>query len=57
MAEDTTTTAVDMTAAGVPETVVNGPAEPLDWDAIDWQSEEGKVRRLRQRIFKAAQAL
>jgi RNA-directed DNA polymerase len=33
---------------------VNGPRDVLDWDAINWQVHEGSVRRLRQRIFKAA---
>ena len=35
---------------------VNGPeyATP-DWDAIDWRAHEGRVRRLRRRIFKATQ--
>jgi RNA-directed DNA polymerase len=34
---------------------VNGPeGVPPDWDAINWQVHEGNVRRLRQRIFKAA---
>jgi RNA-directed DNA polymerase len=32
----------------------NGPEGVLDWGAIDWQAHEGNVRRLRQRIFKAA---
>jgi RNA-directed DNA polymerase len=32
----------------------NGPEGVPDWDAIDWQVHEGNVRRLRQRIFKAA---
>ncbi|WP_420497461.1 group II intron reverse transcriptase/maturase [Parafrankia sp. FMc2] len=45
-----------MAAPGMPDGVVNGPEGPLDWDAIDWRSEEKSVRRLRQRIFKAAQA-
>jgi RNA-directed DNA polymerase len=36
---------------------VNGPKdEPLDWNAVDWRTVEGGVRRLRQRIFKASQA-
>jgi RNA-directed DNA polymerase len=36
---------------------VNGPEDrPLDWNAIDWRTVEGDVRRLRQRIFKASQA-
>jgi len=54
--EDMTTTVVDMAAAGVCEPVVNGSGDPLDWDAVDWRAEEKTVRRLRQRIFKAAQA-
>ena len=33
---------------------VNGPEDMPDWDAIDWRAHEGNVRRLRQRIFKAA---
>lgn len=42
-------------SAGV--AVLNGPEdEPLDWSAIDWQTVEGDVRRLRQRIFTASQA-
>jgi len=32
----------------------NGPEGVPDWDAINWQAHEGNVRRLRQRIFKAA---
>jgi RNA-directed DNA polymerase len=41
---------------------VNGPEDrprkqdaPAEWDKIDWRAHEGQVRRLRQRIFKAAQ--
>ena len=33
---------------------VNGPEDVLQWDAIDWRACEQGVRRLRQRIFKAA---
>src|SRR5450755_2618123 len=39
----------------------NGPEDhardedAIRWDAIDWRACEGEVRRLRQRIFKAAQ--
>ncbi len=38
----------------------NGPEDqardaPVQWDKIDWRAQEGQVRRLRQRIFKAAQ--
>src|SRR5215472_477348 len=36
--------------------MVNGPGDvTLDWGAIDWRLHEKNVRRLRQRIFKAAQ--
>jgi RNA-directed DNA polymerase len=36
--------------------MVNGPEDGiLSWDAIDWRLHEENVRRLRQRIFKAAQ--
>jgi RNA-directed DNA polymerase len=43
-----TTTAFAVTAK------VNGPEdEVLDWDAIDWCTQEDNVERLRQRIFKA----
>ena len=40
---------------------VNGPEDEardraaIDWDAIDWRAHEGRVRRLRRRIFKATQ--
>src|SRR3984957_15417198 len=40
----------------------NGPEDrprerdaPAEWDEINWQEQEGQVRRLRQRIFKASQ--
>ncbi|HEY2305723.1 MAG TPA: reverse transcriptase N-terminal domain-containing protein [Streptosporangiaceae bacterium] len=33
---------------------MNGPEDVLEWDAIDWRACEQDVRRLRQRIFKAA---
>ena len=33
---------------------VNGPEDVLEWGAIDWRACERDVRRLRQRIFKAA---
>ena len=36
---------------------VNGPEDDdLDWNAIDWRKAEDDVRRLRRRIFTAAQA-
>src|SRR5215472_1884403 len=42
-------------ALAMPALDVNGPEDPaLDWDAIDWRGCEDQVRRLRQRIFKAA---
>jgi RNA-directed DNA polymerase len=34
---------------------VNGPEGGLEWGAVDWRACEQNVRRLRQRIFKAAQ--
>ncbi len=35
---------------------VNGPEDATpDWDAIGWRAHEGRVRRLRRRIFKATQ--
>src|SRR3954447_14056269 len=44
---------VDLAALG---DAVNGPEDLPDWDAIVWRRQEEQVRRLRQRIFKAAQA-
>lgn len=32
---------------------MNGPADELDWSAIEWRSHEENVERLRKRIFKA----
>jgi hypothetical protein len=40
---------------------VNGPEDKApdwdasDWEVIDWRAHEGRVRRLRRRIFKATQ--
>lgn len=45
-----------MADLGVLDDVVNGPEDLPDWDAIAWRRQEEQVRRLRQRIFKAAQA-
>src|SRR5215207_4165 len=43
-------------ALAVVPVAVNRPEDrALDWDAIEWRRHEGNVRRLRQRIFKAAQ--
>ncbi len=33
--------------------VVNGPEDVLDWDAIDWRAHEDNVARLGRRIFTA----
>jgi hypothetical protein len=45
-----------LTDTMVDAVTVNGPEGVLPaWDAIDWQSCEEEVRRLRRRIFKAAQ--
>ena len=46
-----------MTAAA---RLANGPEDrprnaPVQWDKIDWRAQEERVRRLRQRIFAAAQ--
>ena len=43
-----------------PARTANGPEDqlyqgPVQWDTIDWRAQEGQVRRLRQRIFTAAQ--
>ena len=36
--------------------MVNGPEDAtLSWEAVDWRYHENGVRRLRQRIFTAAQ--
>src|ERR1022692_5049808 len=45
-----------LTDTKVDAVTVNGPEDVLPaWDAIDWRTREEEVRRLRQRIFKAAQ--
>jgi len=50
--QDATAVMVDLASLDV----VNGPEDLPDWDAIAWRRQEEQVRRLRQRIFKAAQA-
>ena len=48
----TTTLAAPASASLSGVAVLNGPEdEPTDWFAIDWQTIEQDVRRLRQRIF------
>jgi RNA-directed DNA polymerase len=54
-------TTIGLTTAAVPRSSgvaeLNGPEDDvLDWFAIDWQTAEDDVRRLRQRIFTASQA-
>jgi RNA-directed DNA polymerase len=45
-----------LTDTEVDAVTANGPKDVLPaWDAIDWRTCEDEVRRLRQRIFKAAQ--
>src|SRR5215207_2086602 len=45
-----------LTDTTVDAVTVNGPEDAtFEWDAIDWRTCEDNVRRLRQRIFKAAQ--
>ncbi|MGZ5366002.1 MAG: reverse transcriptase domain-containing protein, partial [Mycobacterium sp.] len=51
-AQDATAVMVDLASL---DGVVNGPEDLPDWDAIGWRRQEEQVRRLRQRIFKAAQ--
>jgi len=48
----TTTPAAPASASLSGVAVLNGPEDgPTDWFAIDWQTIEQDVRRLRQRIF------
>jgi hypothetical protein len=48
----TTTLAAPASASLSGVAVLNGPEdEPAEWSAIDWQTIEQDVRRLRQRIF------
>jgi RNA-directed DNA polymerase len=52
------TPAVDMgtpAMANRPEDPPRKQDAPAAWDTIDWRAQEGQVRRLRQRIFKASQ--
>jgi hypothetical protein len=55
-APEATAVAVNSAALGAGGGVVNGPEDLPDWEAIDWGHHEEQVQRLRQRIFKAAQA-
>jgi RNA-directed DNA polymerase len=55
-AQDATTVMVELAALDPGGVVANGPEDLIDWEAIDWRYQDGQVRRLQQRIFKAAQA-
>ena len=51
------TPAVDLGAPAMvnrPEDPPRKRDAPAAWDTIDWRAQEGQVRRLRQRIFKAS---
>ncbi|MFU8855150.1 group II intron reverse transcriptase/maturase [Micromonospora sp. SL1-18] len=56
LSRDATTVVVDIAAIDAAGGAVNGPEDPIDWDAIAWREQEARVQRLGQRIFKAAQA-
>ena len=45
------------TALSVAGVVANGPEGETRWHAVDWRAAEETVRRLRQRIFTALQAV
>ena len=53
---DATAVMADLAALDTGGGVANGPEDPIDWEAIDWRHQTDQVQRLRQRIFKAAQA-
>lgn len=55
-AQDATTVMVDIAALDASGGVVNGPQDPIAWETIDCRRQSDQVQRLRQRIFKAAQA-
>src|ERR1700678_3671743 len=55
-ARDATAVMADLAAPGTGGAVANGPEGLVGWDAIDWRYQDDQVRRLQQRIFKAAQA-
>jgi len=54
--QDATAVMADLAALDPGGGAANGPEDLIGWDAIDWQHQEEQVRRLQQRIFKAAQA-
>jgi RNA-directed DNA polymerase len=56
MPQDVTAMMVDLAAPVAGGGMVNGPEDLAGWESIDWADQEDQVRRLRQRIYKAAQA-
>jgi RNA-directed DNA polymerase len=54
--QDATTMMVDIAALDLGGGTVNGPEDLTGWESISWADQEDQVRRLRQRIYKAAQA-
>jgi RNA-directed DNA polymerase len=54
--QNATAVMADLAALDTGGGVANGPEDLINWDAIDWRHQTDQVQRLRQRIFKAAQA-
>jgi RNA-directed DNA polymerase len=54
--QDATVVMAELAALRTSGDTVNRPEDLTDWEAINWAGQEEQVRRLRQRIFKAAQA-
>lgn len=54
--QDATVVMADLAALQTGGDTVNRPEDLTDWEAINWADQEEQVQRLRQRIFKAAQA-
>jgi RNA-directed DNA polymerase len=46
----------DLAALDAGGGVAHGPEDLINWEALDWRHQSAQVQRLRQRIFKAAQA-
>jgi len=56
MSQDATVVMADLAALGMGGDPVNGPEDLTEWEAINWADQEEQIQRLRQRVFKAAQA-
>lgn len=56
VAAHTTVVVADVGSDAAGQVVMNGPKDSLDWDRVDWRSEQQRVQRLRQRIFTASRA-